>query len=388
MKSSKKTQPESSSLKRFPPSSLFDTIKVRLQIDHPELIDLMPNPNVRRDGNKFSVSSKYPHVWANIFSRPDNQTLYIEGSISKFLTGQNAIGLEDLAQGAREFIFAVLAQAGISVSGSVRRGIRDGKFTLTRVDFAAHARFDDNPTAITVMRALRRVAISKKKDTSFYGQESIYIGQHSKHRTLRIYRKDLEMAKQQESAIKREIRRSLVATPGDNAESQPGPIGGMSSNVYGREKLVELMKDTLRFEVTLRSRLLKRLNLQSPNAWTAETGRELVRSYIKVLAPANVPIPSIANIHALPPSAQDKLRALVLGDTAAFDRAPSTRARNRRLLLDRTGIDIDNPLTLTQQRKYVTTVRKAFRQGLEFGDFAAHWEKLKLGANPSTTTAK
>jgi hypothetical protein len=333
-------------------SSLTDTIKVALNIEIPTLESLMAdNDNIRRDGFRYRVLSPFEGVSANIFSRPDDGILYIEASAPKFLTGQNLIGIEDVHQASSEMIFAVLDRARIEPNRVARRMIRRGDYRLLRADVTAHCKFDSGTEAHGVMQALRRLAITKARDVSFYGAETIYINQHSTRRTLKIYRKDLELLK------------------------HPIP-----DQVHNRERLNNFADALLRFELTLRGEELKRLDLQDPTNWTPDTGRELLQRQFDYVAQAQGRLPTAKGIDQLPRLCQAKLRLWLLGHAAAFSDSPTTYPDNRRQVLVATGIDISSPLELGQQRAAVRTVGAALRAGIGFKAHPKAWERLKANA--------
>jgi II/X family phage/plasmid replication protein len=120
-------------------SSLYDTVKVRLQLQHPRLRELAEsNRNVRFRHDGFRVDSKFKGIRARLGSEKGCANLVIEGSIPKFLTGQNVVGSEDLTVAVIEFIDEVLKRAGICPTKAERRRYREGTFELLRVCYVTH----------------------------------------------------------------------------------------------------------------------------------------------------------------------------------------------------------------------------------------------------------
>lgn len=332
-------------------SSLVDTVRVLVNVQTPVLETLMANPNVRRNGAKYSVLSRFKGVSANIFRRQEGDQLTIEASIPKFLTGQNLVGIEDLDRGCQDLIGEVLERTGIEPTRAERRRIAAGDYQLKRVDFTVHCDCLTEERAHAAMQGLRVLLVGHGDKCGHYGNQSVYLGQSSSRRTLRVYRKDLE----------------LVAHP-------------MSASVYHRERLMQRARALVRIELVLRAPELKRLGLQNPHAWSPARARALMQPWLDDLCHASGVVPQIGGMDQLPGSTQIKLRAHLLGDTTVFALSPTTYSVNRRAVLAATGIDIANPVTWEQQRDAVTTVRQILGEGIRFKDYGQRWAQLKAGA--------
>ncbi|MDH0202794.1 phage/plasmid replication protein, II/X family, partial [Comamonas aquatica] len=122
-------------------SSLIDTVAVMIDIRHKPLWKIARNnPNITWNGSyqflaHSPLSSK---IYARVFSREGRKKLVIEASIPKFLTGQNIVGVEDLFEPCQQMIFSVLAQMGVEPTPAELRKLEQGKFQMTRVDYAMH----------------------------------------------------------------------------------------------------------------------------------------------------------------------------------------------------------------------------------------------------------
>lgn len=339
------------SIDKFFASSLVDTVRVLVNVQTPELETLMANPNVRRDGGRYRVLSRFKGVSANIFRRQEGDELTIEASIPKFLTGQNLVGIEDLDRGCKELTGEVLERAGIAPTRAERRRIAAGDYQLKRVDYTVHCDCLTEERAHAAMQGLRVLLVGHGDKCGHYGNQSVYLGQSSSRRTLRVYRKDLE----------------LVAHP-------------MSASVYHRDRLMQRARALIRIELVLRAPELKRLDLESPRAWSPARARALMQPWLDNLCHASGVVPQRDGMDQLPRSTQVKLRAHLLGDATVFALSPTTFSDNRRAVLAATGIDIANPLTWEQQRDAVTTVRQILGEGIRFKDYAQRWAQLKAGA--------
>ena len=341
-------------------SSLFDSVKLKIDVNHSPLEQVcVGNSNVRRRrGNNYLVMSRFAGVTAHIKSWNDHQQLIIEASIPKFLTGQNVVGTEDLPGGCSELVFEVLKRAGISMSKAERLAIAGGNYALLRVDYTCHCDCGTEVNATALMTALRNLLVATAGDISMYGLETLYVHQHSSRWTVRIYRKDIELKK------------------------RPIPDG-----VYGRKFLTSAALGLVRIERTVKGEELKRLGLARPEAWTSERARKDMDSVVRRLRRAGGRIPVISNEYDLAPTPNLKLRAWLFGDQTAFTRTPTTLRKTRKLILELTGIDVTNSLSPELQRVVFLSVRKLFRVGFGYRDHQHKWKAL-LHGDPLTQARK
>ena len=331
-------------------SSLIDIVRAALDICHMPLTSTMEgNPHMSRDGFKFYVRSPYTHAVAQVFSFNKGTKLVVEFSIPKFLTGQNLVGIEDMHRGCLQGIKAICKLMGIRPSATERSNISDGLYRLTRVDLAKHVDCGTADRASAMMFATRNHLVGKAKDIAFYDENTLYVGQHSKRRSLKIYRKDVE----------------LQARP-------------MPENVYGRNFLMRMSVGLVRTELTLRREELTERNLDSPLAWTPEKIRLLLGAWDNRLRLVGGKVPDVAAVSELTPALQQKFRGWVLGDATAFTRSVAfdTYRENRRRVLDATGIDVSNHLTPQEQLKATLTIRKMFDAGSGYLSYQSKWDSL------------
>ena len=331
-------------------SSLIDTVRVVLNIRHQPLMRVMErNPLISRDGFKFYVRSPDTQAVAQVFSFNKATKLVFEFSISKLLTGQNLVGIENMHRGCLQGIKAICNFMGIRPSGAERAAIETGCYRLTRVDLAKHIDCGTAERATAVMFAIRNHLMGKAKDIAFYDDNTFYVGQHSKRRSYKIYRKDLE----------------LLAHP-------------MPSNVFGRDGLMRKAVGLVRTELTLRREELTERGLDNPLAWTPEKVRSLLAAWDNRLCLTDGKVPDVATVDELTPTLQQKFRAWVLGDATAFTRGVTheTYRESRRRVLDQTGIDVGNHLTPQEQRKATLTIRKVFNAGSGYRSFESKWDSM------------
>ena len=336
-------------------SCLIDTVAVLIELSHKSLNRIArDNPNVNLKGTfELGVHSKFSSkIKARVMSRENREKLYIEASIPKFMTGQNIVGLEELYGPCVSLINAVLDQMGIEPSEIERAKINKGKFQIVRVDYAVHCSCGNPERAAAVMAALRSLIFAKAKDSSAYGNETIYAGQHSSRWTLRAYRKDLE--------IKKATRR-------------------LPANVYGRKTLLENVENCVRLELVLRSPELKRLGLSSPLSWSTAEARKRMQVWIDRLSNLNGVVPNVEDLDKLTNVTQLKLRAWLTGDLSAFTRAPSTFSATRKEILLTTGIDVRGEPSVELQRRALLCIRDVFKHGIAFKSYPDKWDALCAG---------
>ncbi len=329
-------------------SSLIDTVRLVLDIRHEPLACVMAgNPLMSRDGFKFYVRSPHTQAVAQVFSFNKGTKLVFEFSIPKFLTGQNLVGIENMHHGCLQGIKAICSLMGIRPSAAERNVIEWGCYRLTRVDLAKHIDCGTEDRAAAMMFAIRNHLVGKAKDIAFYDDNTFYVGQHSKRRSLKIYRKDVEL------------------------QARPMPV-----NVYRRHALMREAVGLVRTELTLRREELTEHNLDSPVDWTAKKVRSLLAAWDNRLRLTDGIVPDVAAVDELTPTLQQKFRAWVLGDATAFTRGVTheTYRESRRRVYDKTGVDVGNHLTPQEQRKATLTIREMFDAGSGYRSYECKWD--------------
>lgn len=333
-------------------SSLIDTVAVTIDLRHKPLWKIARNnPNITWNGSyHFLVHSPLSSkIHARVFSRDGRKKLVIEASIPKFLTGQNIVGVEDLFEPCLQMIFSALTQMGVEPTIVECSKLKQGEFQMTRVDYATHCDCASPERATAVMAAIRSLVYAKAKDASSYGNETVYVNQHSTRWTLRIYRKDLEIQKRGR---------------------------GLPLFVYGRDYLHKKVQNAVRMELVLRSPELKRLGLDDPLAWSAQGARQRMKKWIDRFANASGVMPSTGYMSLLTNTQQLKLKAWLQGDLTAFTGSPTTFDSTRKLILKKTGIDILGEPDMELQRRAIMSIRDVFEQGVGFKSYYRKWDAL------------
>jgi hypothetical protein len=333
-------------------TSLIDTIKCEVFVSHVEAKTLAVSPNCKkRSKGGWLVASKVPDGSSAIVKSLDGGArIFIEASAIKFLTGQNIWGGEQVAELATLFCFAVLEQAGIIPSNAEREAIFSGDVRLLRLDLTVHCGCESPVIASWLMRALFfRANLSAKDLSRVAGYETIYLGQHSKWKTLKIYRKDLE----------------LKGFP-------PSP------SAFRGTKIRQLEIGIIRFELVLRRQYLADHGLDRPAAWSSELFRTLLAKELYGL----VAIAGVAAVRdqfkSLSPQLQLKVRLWAAGDEGELS-TPSMFERDRRMIEKATGFDIATPATIEEQGRILRSLRDELLAGLSFRCHWCDWTDHEVG---------
>jgi Phage replication protein CRI len=333
-------------------SSLFDTVKVIIQLAHPPINEIARrNRNMSSDNLCHFIMSPKTDAIARVMSRANQTELLLEFSIPKFLTGQNVIGLEDLHKGCRHCIIEILKIMKLQPTQIEMMQIRKGNYRLTRVDIVSHIDCGTPERAEVLMVALRNLLVGRASEVSFYNTGTSYIGQHSRRRTFKVYRKDVEL------------------------EKRP-----FSECVYGREKLMRKAQGLVRLELTLRRDELVRKGLSNPLEWNAQVMHGSLQPWIDFLMQAGGKVAKVKLSKNLSRSLQQKLFAWIHGDSACFQRGVSRKTYlvNRNLVRKITGINIENHLEPKMQKCALQTIRSIIRQGSGYKSGEKYWTYEKL----------
>jgi len=338
-------------------SSLVDTVKVRIDAQVVPLNELMEaGAPIHRNGKRYTVNSRFEGVSANIYRPGNGKYLYIEGSVAKFLTGQNVVGIEDVAAGSLELIQAVLSRADIRLDVSERRRISQGRYTLTRVDLAVHCDCGSPARAGAMMVAVRNLHLGSAHNVSVYKAGSVYKNQRSSYETTKSYLKGREL------------------------EHRP-----MSQGVFRREDWLSAADSIVRFERSMRPKCLVPRGLAWPGAWSADVVRELLDETARDLARIDGVVPDIQKSNRLTRLSRAKLRAWSCGDLNIFNEgatSEATKRAERKAIFDITGIDVNLPLTAEQQATLLVPLRELFAAGFGFADHEHIWNQLTGRGRP------
>lgn len=341
-------------------SFLIDTVRLRLETQHLPLAEYARgNPNVKVNGNKFTLHCPQSLASVHLFSHQNNTVLFLEFSIPKLLTGQNVIGHLDLHRGCLDGIRKAFNLLNFQPTLAEWMDIQQGKYKLNRVDITVHVDCGTASNANALMVALRHFIVTHSADISMFGYETLYIGKSSERRTLKIYLKGIELG----------LKRRSIPT-----------------HVHGSKYLTRRAQSLVRFELTLRRLELAkhenvvngvRYKLSSPLAWDEQLAQSLIEPWIQAMQNAGGMVPNVQRMSQLSHPMQAKLNAWLMGDLSAFHHGvtPATYRKGRRLVKDATGIDIANGLTPALQATCIQTSRDLIQRGLGYRTYPKNWIK-------------
>lgn len=341
-------------------SFLIDTVKVKVCVKHQPLSEYAQgNPNVKQDGYRFLVRCPSTGAVAQVVSRENSTVLLLEFSIPKWLTGQNIVGHLDVHAGCLAGIKKALKLLGLIPTREERQVINRGEYTLTRIDVTVHVDCQTSEQAEALMLALRIFLLRHVGDISMIGHETLYIGQHSKRRTFKMYRKGIELQKKGRQ---------------------------IPPHVYGSKFLTRMVTSLVRFELTLRGKELTRIGLSSPIAWNKQVAKKQIDLWLGKLREVEGVVPNLAAIENLSPVMQNKLLLWLGGHVDAFSRGVTRDSYReaRKKVEEITGIDIEQRPDVDLQAAAVTTISQLFTQGLGFKTHEKRWPKFlaAVRANP------
>ena len=325
-------------------SSLANQVTVRLPIKHEALESYR---KLQRGKTGHVVKGRFS-TKATLLSSPQRDTLTIKGPAALFLTGQDLQGIEDVRALCAEFVQDVLECAGIDIDRRTKKMISTGDYDLVSVGFAAHCDCLNRERAKALMVALRdhMVGIVGEFGTRKFC-EILFLGQRSKHRTLKIQQVEL------------------------------GGVRPMPPDQHAREFSPKQADALVRFELTMHRAALESKGLGRVADWSSDVGRTLFERHIRKF----VGLPGIViqpqGLETLSEFMQPRLKLWLLGDNTAFDDSKDTYRRHRKTILDATGIDIRQPVTAQRQVETVAAVNSILHYGFGYRDHSNIWEQLK-----------
>lgn len=250
--------------------------------------------------------------------------LELSGNPAKFVQGHNLFGSPDPS--------FVLETALRKVAGSILpdpRQAEDLPFDvseaiISRIDLTASWTLDREGDVLPFLRAMeervwvpyRGRGVQSHPGTLYYGYAAK--GKRAKDWQLKLYAKGLEVAHR--------------------------PLPGVAMQVPG---LLDEVNRTIRVELTLRTRELKRLGLRRVGDWTPEKVGEVWRSYVDRLdfgdAKMSLDVTDLAGL-GIKPRLIDVIASWKAGNDVRAGRSRASFYRIRNEVLDATGFDIASPV--------------------------------------------
>ena len=238
--------------------------------------------------------------------------LYFSGNPSKFLQGHNIFGSDNLRELVSEAYHNICTLLELKPTAGDLRLIRAGQYKITRVDINYSFEL---PTRADVRSWIRAAELKSKtrhgRPLSKGG--TVYWGKHSKRWSLKAYSKGDEI-----EVPKHRLPDRLIDKP----------LAGWADN-------------KLRIELTLRSKELDEINLNTASAWDEKLPGKLFNGYVERLDMTEQIALSTEALLQLP----SKLRSTYILWKEGHDLRPPNMAKNtyyrhRKELLEH-GIDIN-----------------------------------------------
>lgn len=188
--------------------------------------------------------------------------IWVSGNPAKFLQGHNLFGSDDLVGLAWLMFQGIVAKLDLHPTDFDRANVRKGVYEVKRVDCTAMIALPCQNDVAAFLRAATPVIRGKHQGPSAYKGETLYIGQHSRRITTKLYNKLQELGK------------------------HPLP-----KEIAYRNELMRYAENKLRVEVTLRAMELKDRGLAFAANWNDQTASTLVAERIQ-----NMKLPEKMNL--------------------------------------------------------------------------------------------
>jgi len=181
----------------------------------------------------------------------DCSVLEISGNPSKFLQGHNIFGSDDFLKLTYAFVCRVVQLANIKANRFDLQRVKQGAFTVSRVDLTYSYSLDTRHDVRQFIRALDHKANTRRGKGALRGN-TLYFGINSRRFTIKFYCK------------------------GDELEKHP-----LHEDLQHADRLIDHADKLLRCELTLRSLELKDLNLRTGAHWNKSTAFLIWSQYMR-----------------------------------------------------------------------------------------------------------
>ena len=328
-------------------SSLIDTVRIRVAIDHQQWVVEQTrlhnagtiNPITKACSGPFRRFTK-PGAHgstATVWSKANASELHIEASLPRFLTGQNVFGSEDLRATAYLLVRDVCKHLGIRPTAAEKQAVREGRIRLARVDLATHLKLKSDAQVEHFLKAMKLQLAFGHHFFSAYGNETLYLNQHSDTKTLKFYNKG----------------RQLKKLP-------------LSQSLRHRDYVEACAAGLLRTELVLRRRYLERVGIREVLDWNPMAAREMLLTVVGELQLRNVRLTEYQPQPALRNQANMLLAAHMSGvDVETIMPSARVLSAHARAIVEATGINIYVPFVAQAAGAKVDL--ESFASALEFG---------------------
>ena len=328
-------------------SSLIDTIRIRIAIDHQQWVAgqvRLHNAGVINPITKacagpfrrFTIPGAHGST-ATVWSKANATELHLEASLSGFLTGQNVFGSEDLRATTYLLVRVVCKCLGIEPTAEEKQAVREGRIRLVRVDLTTHLKLKSDTQVEHFLKAMKLQLAFGHHFFSAYGNETLYLNQHSDTKTLKFYNKG----------------RQLMKMP-------------LSQSLRHRDYIEAAAEGLLRTELVLRRRYLERVGIREVLDWDPVAARELLLTVVEDLQLRNVRLTEYQPQPALRNQANMLLAAHMSGvDVETIIPSARRLSAHARSIVEATGINIYVPFVAQAASAKVDL--ESFASALEFG---------------------
>ncbi len=230
-------------------ASFYDWVTCRFPLSTPHEINGGHIVTFNEHGEKvltLDLSLKVLGSYASgVQVRTRGSTLEISGNPTKWLQGHNVFGSDNIRGLLVKLGQEVCEKLELPIVEHDLRVWRAGAVQLSRLDVKRMYRFPSGmvPGWLSVASAAARGGHQRVTNRGAFEGNTLYVGQHSRRISLKLYDKAAELKKH--------------------------PIGDIIASEY-RDKLALWASDTLRVEVTIRGMELKDRLMHHAAVWTPE----------------------------------------------------------------------------------------------------------------------
>lgn len=296
---------------------------------------------------KMSVEGSYSST-IQVKSNDNAHEIWISGNPTKFLQGHNIFGSNDLVYLMGLFFDELLKHdIGLTPTHYQYSDIKDGNYSLTRVDVNESWHLDNKRDVLAWIRAVGSTAYMKHRGAGQFAGDTAYFGKNSRRWALKCYSKGHEL-----SAKGHRLPKELMIP-----------------------ELLEYADKALRIEAVVRSMELKRQGLEVASNWDIDTATMLLRSYLDNLEMSDVYMLKDDVLDSLPVRLRMVYQSWLNGDDLKQIMSSSAFYRWR-TQLQKFGVDIATP-TPKEKTNVVPLVRYLKAEPVGIPDWA---HKMKLVA--------
>ena len=262
---------------------------------------------------KLSVEGSFSSK-IQIKSHTDNQ-IWISGNPTKFLQGHNIFGSNDLRSLMGKFFDELLTDKhqslGLCPDPFQYAAIKDGHYSLSRVDVNESWHLDNSRDVLAWIRAVGSTAYMKHRGAGQFSGDTAYFGKNSRRWSLKCYSKGNEI-----SARGHTLPKELQIP-----------------------ELIEYANKSLRIEAVVRQLELKRQSLDIASNWDVDTATMLLKGYLDNLEMSDVYMLKDDVLDTLPMRLRMVYQSWLNGDDLKQIMTKPTFYRVRKQL-EKYGIDI------------------------------------------------